>query len=203
MNPDDQMSDQIIQEHIRDETYPNIWAPAETLAKSAFEMIVADLGQASPPTMLTDGEMLQAFTANFSAINKGPMANAWPGPATRSDDELRNETGPLLIIPLVISARYLCQFPRMRAPISLVVSVMVADLVFLQAAWQLYKPFTGWWLTRRIPDSDWCKGCVDMKHREMGLSKTELTTLVDTTSGVSHRFARLRGDEEADASDDG
>ncbi|KAK8137196.1 hypothetical protein PG984_005136 [Apiospora sp. TS-2023a] len=203
MNPNDQMSDQIIQEHIRDETYPNIWASAETLAKSAFAMILADQGQASPSTMLTDAALLQTFTANFSAFNKGPMANAWPGPATRSYDELRDETGPLLVTPSVISAQYLCQVPRMRAPSSLVVAVMVADLVFLQAAWQLYKLFTGWWLTRRIPDSDWCKGCVDMKHREMGLSKTESTALVDTAPGVNHRFARLREDDEADVSDGG
>ncbi|KAK7912183.1 hypothetical protein PG985_014664 [Apiospora marii] len=192
----DGMSDQTIQEHIRNKTYPNIWAPAENLAKSAFAMILADLGQASPPTMLTDPALLQTYTADFGAIKEGPMANAWPGPATRSYDELRNETGPLSVTPSVISAQYLCcQIPRMRPPSSLVVAVTVADLVFLQAAWQLYKLFIGLWLTGRIPDSDWCKGCLDMKHRDLGPSRTGTMKVFDNAAKGSQRYIRLRQDQ--------
>ncbi|KAK8872360.1 hypothetical protein PGQ11_002874 [Apiospora arundinis] len=185
-----EMSDQTIGGLIRDQTYPNVWAPADNLAKSAYATILADLGQASTTTMLTDATLLQYFTADFQAIQEGPKANAWPGPATRSYDELRNETGPLYVTPSVVSAQYLCQVPRLRAPSSLVVAVLVADLVFLQAAWQLYKLATGLWLTRRSPDSDSRKGCLDMKARRPGLCKTQSATSEVKAAGNTYELVR-------------
>ncbi|KAK8108316.1 uncharacterized protein PG998_010329 [Apiospora kogelbergensis] len=151
-----------LEDLIRQKAYPNIWRPADNLAKSVYSTILADLGQMSKrPNVLTDAPTLQQFSSNLSEIQK-TIANARPGPATQSYDELKHITGPLAINPSVISAQYVCQVPRLRSTGSLVVALLVADLVFLKAAWCLYTLTAGWWLGRQARTSAWCRGCLEM-----------------------------------------
>lgn len=154
--------------------YPNIWVPASNLAKAAYAMVLADLGQTpKEPTMLTDVELLRSFTSNLASAQE-KSANAKPGPATQSYDE--TATGTLSVTPSVISAQYLCQVPRMRSPGSLLLAVLVADLIFLQTAWQLYKLVCEKLLARRYPDANLCHGCLN------GPVETQLAQTVETTT---------------------
>ncbi|KAJ8114687.1 hypothetical protein OPT61_g3501 [Boeremia exigua] len=142
----------------RMDQYPNIWIPANNLAKAAYAMVLADLGQnLKMPTMLTDVELLRSFTASLASAQKD-RANAIPGPATQSYDD--TTTGTLSVTPSVISAQYLCQVPRLRSPGSLLLAILVADLVFLQTAWQLYKLLCEYFLAHRYPDVNCCYGCL-------------------------------------------
>ncbi|KAK8130780.1 hypothetical protein PG999_003160 [Apiospora kogelbergensis] len=164
-----------LEDLIRQKAYPNIWRPADNLAKSVYSTILADLGQMSKrPNVLTDAPTLQQFSSNLSEIQK-PMANARPGPATQSYDELKHITGPLAINPSVISAQYVCQVPRLRSTGSLVVALLVADLVFLKAAWSLYTLTAGWWLGRQARTSAWCRGCLEMGVGGGGLGGTPVS----------------------------
>ncbi|USP74993.1 hypothetical protein yc1106_02267 [Curvularia clavata] len=166
----------------RNAAYPNIWMPANNLAKAAYAMVLADLGQ-SEQTMLTDEELLRSFTANIASA-QDKSTNAKPGPATKSYDE--TTSGPLSVTPSVISAQYLCQVPRMRSPGTLLLAILVADLVFLQTAWQLYKFLCEFLLTRRYPEANWCHGCSDKP------AASQLMHPVGTADGKHYSLVQQR-----------
>lgn len=146
--------------------YPNIWIPADSLAKSAYSTILTDLGQVGhSPNILADASLLQHYTSNFTLALEH-LANAYPGPANQDYEMLKNETGPLGVTPSVISTRYTCQVPQLKSGSNLFIAVLVADLVFLQTAWQLYNIFADAMLNR-MPNSDICEGCVKASQREL------------------------------------
>jgi hypothetical protein len=141
----------------RDQKYPNVWVIADSLAKSVYSTILTDLGQVSAssgkPNFLADADDLQYFTSNFSLIQEH-KANADPGPEAGVDYESAKEnTGSLGITPSVISMRYFCQVPRLKSTGNIIVSILVADLVFLQATWTLFKIVVDWYMSRTRPGS--------------------------------------------------
>lgn len=144
--------------------YPNIWIPADSLAKSFYSAILTDLGQVSAsPNVLTDTETLQAFTTNFSYIlNYSQNANVRPGPALENYNTLGASTGPLGTTPSVIFDKYICQVPMLKSTGNIIVSVLIADLVFMQALWQLLKLATEYFFLnkkRMGSDVNYCEGC--------------------------------------------
>lgn len=154
--------------------YPNIWIPANNLAKAAYAMVLADLGQnPKEPTMLTDVELLRSFTSSIASAQEF-SSNAKPGPATQSYD--KTATGTLSVTSSVISAQYLCQVPRMRSTSSLLLAVLVANLVFLQTAWQLYKWLCEYFLTHHYSDANWCHGCLNRPAESQSGCPVETTT---------------------------
>jgi hypothetical protein len=156
------------------QTYPNIWIPADSLVKSFYSTILTDLGQiGSPsPNILTNSTTLQHFTANFSMIldpNKENVANARPGPALQDYDTLKSQTGPLGTTPSVIFSKYLCQVPTRKSAGSLFVSILVADLVFLQALWYIFTFLTETFLLQKMvrgPEVNYCEGCLKSRGME-------------------------------------
>ena len=140
-------------------TYPNIWTIADTLAKAAYSTVLTDLGQINAPhNLLVHPDQLQHFTANFSDW-KGSIANAIPGPLDEDYETFKGNTGPLGVTPSVFVRDYTCQVPQQKAWPNLIVSILVADLVFLQAAWQLYKLAIDYFFVKKIPDGQQCEGC--------------------------------------------
>ena len=129
-----------------------IWLASDSLAKSFYSTILTDLGQVNAvPNILADEETLQHFTRNFTRM-QNHTANALPGPARGSYNELRAETGLLGLTPSVISSKYICQIPKRKSPATLFLSILVADLVLLQAAWKLFSICLSSWLTHRHPE---------------------------------------------------
>lgn len=61
--------------------------------------------------------------------------------------------------PATISKQYLCQIPKLKSTGSLIVSIVVADLVFLQAFWTIFTFTTTYFLTRRHPEAMSCATC--------------------------------------------
>lgn len=140
------------------EAYPNIWMYMDRLAKSAYSTILLDLGQNSTsPNILTNATALQFYTELFSDLPF--IANAHPGPATEEYSTLKTATGQLGTTPSVISTEYLCQVPQRKAAGTLFISVLVADLVLLQALWRLFKLGTEYIFLRKIPKVQYCEGC--------------------------------------------
>lgn len=140
----------------QDRVYPNVWIIADSLAKSTYSTILTDLGQAAEPNLLTNAEDLEYFTRNFSTVWQH-RANADPGPEAGVDyDTAKNETGPLGITPSVLSMGYMCQVPRLKSTGNLIVSILVADLVFMQVAWRLFTLLTDTYLFRSRPELNRC-----------------------------------------------
>ncbi|KAF4342062.1 hypothetical protein FBEOM_3993 [Fusarium beomiforme] len=181
--------------------YPNIWIKADALAKAAYSTILVDLGQtASNHSMLTDAELLKRYTANFSTAR---LANLKSGPATDSYDALKKKTGPLGATPSVIATTYICQVPRLKPAGNLIVAIIVADIVLLQAVWQLYKLAAETYLSKTRPDPVPCERCLgssgvqeaddapppSMPSQESGL---EYFPLVNTPGQNESLFSRRR-----------
>ena len=77
----------------------------------------------------------------------------------------------------------------MRSPGTLLLAVLVADLVFLQTAWQLYKFVCEFFFNRRYPDANWCHGCLDKP------AESQLEQAVETTTGKNYLLVRQRENE--------
>jgi hypothetical protein len=141
-------------------TGPNIWPLVDRLAKSFESTILTDLGQVkAKPNVLIDAELLQRYTSEFARWDslRDPY---WRGTPARADFQtLRHTTGPLVVRPSTLAINYLCQIPKRKPVADLLISVLVADLVFLQALWLLFTLGIGYWLKSRDERSEYCLGC--------------------------------------------
>ena len=128
---------------------PNIWLASDSLAKSFYSTIMTDLGQTTMvPNILLNATALQHFTQNFTSMQNN-TPNAQPGPARDSYEVLKDQMGPLNTSTAVISTKYLCQVPRRKSTGTLLVSILVADLVFMQTLWKIFTVCTVAWLAHK------------------------------------------------------
>lgn len=129
-------------------TYPDIWILADSLAKSLYSTIMTDLGQTQAKSnFLVNADDLEYFTKNFTYINN--VTEVWPDVVAQVDyDALKNETGPLGTSPSVISSQYVCQVPQLKSAGSIFISILVADLVFLQTTWTIFTFVVGVYMSR-------------------------------------------------------
>jgi hypothetical protein len=146
----------------RTDKYPNIWNLTDIYGKSFYSAVLADLGQASTPNLLSNSSsaMLQKYTQDFAHLKW--IVNAAPGPARQSFDDVKahGQTGPLSITPSTIYQEYLCQIPQRKSLGSLIIAVVVADLVFLQALWKILTMTTTWCVENRYPTANYCEGSI-------------------------------------------
>ncbi|KAJ9149492.1 hypothetical protein NKR23_g4358 [Pleurostoma richardsiae] len=148
---------------------PSIWGQADSFGKVWEATILTDLGQAKTPSskILTDPKLLQSFSAGIQTAVSNASCCTFDGYYTTlglADTDYQtwsstNGTGPLGIAPSVISTSYLCQAPQQKPLGDLILSVLLADLVFLQALWMLFKLAVGWWMGRRYEDVNYCEAC--------------------------------------------
>jgi hypothetical protein len=143
------------------DVYPKIWTLSDKLAKSAWSTILVDLGQSQTSNILLDTSKLSTFTQDFEEAHKN-LANAHPGPEMYSFNTTtppRSGTGPLETSPSTISTEYVCNVPRRKANGTLAWSIIIADLVFLQTAWMVFKLVVDYYLGRKVACSNFCGGC--------------------------------------------
>ena len=120
----------------------------------------------TPETVLTNATTLWYYTQVFNTVqfleNIHFVPNARPGPATASYDGIGP---PVKITPSVIATEYLCQVPERKSVLNLLVSILVADLVFLQVIWRLLT-WRAEFLLRKMPTAQYCEGCIKHVLRE-------------------------------------
>lgn len=68
--------------------------------------------------------------------------------------------GPLEVTPSVISTNYLCSVPQMKSFGNLFISILLADLVFLNALWFIYCLVVDRFFVRS-PSANYCEGCLN------------------------------------------
>ncbi|KAG2167881.1 hypothetical protein VTO58DRAFT_105495 [Aureobasidium pullulans] len=151
--------DTLYEDLITNNTWPNVWSPANRLAKAMYSVIQVDLGQTDTvittfdgtPTdtsILTTADRLHHWTENLTQIwDRSTVADkdnllpyGWM--QMRQFDPNTDATDPrwpLQFTPSVISATYTCQVPRLKSHGNIFISILVADLVLLRAAWTLYN----------------------------------------------------------------
>lgn len=142
----------------------NVGQAVDYFAKSFYSFIMADLGQISSPNVLVGPEILSKFwTACDSAIDHGNDNTFAPTGSLPANtfETLQQTTGPITISNATLNAQYLCQIPQRKDTASIVIAVIVADLVLLQAAWKVFTWITTFWVEKN-PEAKFCAGCA--KH---------------------------------------
>lgn len=150
---------------------PDVGTQVDYFAKSMYATVLADLGQHSnqtPNNVLLQPHLLEFLSANISDLYHQAKANPPPwisaGPAIRGFNPAVDP--PLNITDSFVYAQYLCQVPTLKSTGSLLVSVIVADLVLLQALWKLVTWVTTAWLERRDSQANFCEGCLMLMRSE-------------------------------------
>ena len=151
---------------------PPIWRQADRLAKSIYSAVMTDLGQTRlPPSnnIVANADTLQKFSERFPSLNSVgyvvglPYLSILVPNGTFDDLRASVDSGPLDITPSVISTNYLCSVPLMKSTGSVFVTILLADLVFLNAAWYIYCVIVGWFFVRS-PTANYCEGCLNTMH---------------------------------------
>jgi hypothetical protein len=156
---------------------------AATLTKVFHSTILTDLGQDNP-NILSDQSLLKYFSENITAIAAqqiraegswgwGNNLKIWEyhpelaqGPYTSQNAS----SWRLGTEPSFMAVSYLCQVPRMKSTSSLIFSVLIANLVFLQVLWKVFVLVVDFFMYRRDSDMGSCQGCQSAQvFSEVGL----------------------------------
>jgi hypothetical protein len=157
------------------------------LIKSFYFTILTDLGQVAPVNILASATQVMTFlNRTVQLIERKFRIEAWEDTFRYGDyvnyyfltnyktynttvPEFYNQaqTGIPQAIPATISTQYLCQVPRLKSTSSLIVSIIIADLVFLQALWVTVKFLMAFFLERR-PEAKYCDGCTKILASDHG-----------------------------------
>jgi hypothetical protein len=143
------------------------------LVKSIYFTILTDLGQdgalnalAFPTQVMkfaNETYKLFMFSGSSGYALDGPgidNPSIWGSHNTTIPDFYKSiGTGIPRVWPATINAQYLCQVPKLKPMGSMLVSVVVADLVFLQALWLIVTFLITFFLERRHPQANYCDGC--------------------------------------------
>ncbi|QIW95658.1 hypothetical protein AMS68_001176 [Peltaster fructicola] len=146
---------------------PNIWIEADTMAKAFYSTMMTDLGQVNArQNILADADLLTYFTAN---LGKTETSSGQPWGPMRGQYNAKNSTiGPLEVKPSILTMDYLCQVPVLKDTGNLLISLMVADLVFVQALWFLFKHITIYFMKRQRIAQNCCEGCAQRNAGDDG-----------------------------------
>jgi hypothetical protein len=165
-----------------DESWLNIRAPADRLAKAMYSAITADLGQTyiipSDMSMIATPDRLRYWTENLTQI--------WNASVVSDKDDLLegyvkmclyNESSDteLGLSNSTISATYTCQVPHLKSGFNIFISIFVADIVLLRVAWSLYNLVVTYFLNSRHEESNLCLGCLERGREDDDTGSEEHT----------------------------
>lgn len=156
---------------------PSVWQPISVLGKAVWFAVLADLGRDNDfmPNILSRPDLLERFTANMSVVNE-TITPTWIwglissertlAPLVASQSTTNNTE--LKILPSVLATNYICQVPGLKSTGTLIVSILVADLVLLQAIWKIFLLAVDYLLISKREDLKYCEGCTRnlMEQRE-------------------------------------
>ncbi|KAJ9610380.1 hypothetical protein H2200_005157 [Cladophialophora chaetospira] len=126
-------------------------------ATAFYSTILSDLGQAKGPNILTDRDQIHQYV--LAGFDLSPLKGYAASQGQQAFDDAMSTTGDLAIKPSTFNAQYICQVPRRRNAGSVFISVLVADMVFLQTLYKLLMWTTTWWMKRQDHKANYCEGC--------------------------------------------
>ncbi|KAI0396627.1 hypothetical protein F5Y17DRAFT_418971 [Xylariaceae sp. FL0594] len=176
--------------------YPDIWNRVDTLGKTMWFTTMTDLGLNDTlngiPNMLAYGDLLQNLTSNFTneaqAYERGLKQdqehygiNLSVYAANQERESYNASSGPpqppLGAAPSYLSTNYICQVPRKKSSGTLFFSVLIADLVLLQALWTAFKFVVDTIAERRHPSMAYCAGCLQIQEGGALPARPRLTVM--------------------------
>lgn len=169
------------------------WGPTEKLAKSMWATVLVDLGVNNKSNILLDPKKLRNFTADFVNAHEHSV-DVKRGPETEPYDPSSTRYGPLGTSPAVISAVYICSVPRRKSVGTLAWSIILADLVFLQALWVIFQLIVDAFLEHKVPEAAYCVGCrelLEQRERENGEKSLPVEILRALTAWETSEKSRV------------
>lgn len=153
----------------------------DRLAKAFYAEVMIDTGSPNT-TALTDPDLLEDWTADFpddiTLLSNVVVTRGGDIPTRYGQARTMNATGRLGTRPSRLYLQYVCEVPRLKPINALIGSVVVADLVYMQALWVAYTWVLTWWTRRRDPRAMCCEGCAELKAATsappLGTSRTSL-----------------------------
>ena len=120
---------------------------------------MTDLGQLQYPK---DSNLLTNTSAPKNVLSALSISDDIPGllDMTSFAAGVEDYPGPVTLTPSVISTSYRCQLPKLKSVGEVFISILVADLVLLSAAWQLFTFFVGWLALDKRAKAHYCEGCL-------------------------------------------
>ncbi|KAF2640657.1 hypothetical protein P280DRAFT_543395 [Massarina eburnea CBS 473.64] len=129
-----------------------------------YATVMVDLGQQGL-NILSDPDLLQFYSKNITSIKHYAMKNSNPYLSKRTSKDLAtapyntSDNYTLAINPSTISAMYLCQVPIRKSIGSLIVSILIANLVFLQTSYKIFVFSVDYFMVKTDPLTRSCAGC--------------------------------------------
>ncbi|KAJ0108970.1 hypothetical protein J7T55_005518 [Diaporthe amygdali] len=161
---------------------PSTWGTVSVLGKAMWFTVLADLGRDddSLPNMLAHPDLLESLTANMTNVNE-TLGTMWSWGLQSSSRSLvpyaasKDGDSQLGITRSVLATNYVCQLPRLKSTGALIVSVLVADLVLLQAVWKIYVLGVDYFFTSKKEELKYCEGCARnlMDQRDIPLENVK------------------------------
>ncbi|KAH0441983.1 hypothetical protein CcaCcLH18_01843 [Colletotrichum camelliae] len=196
------------------------------VAKLLHSLFARDLGSCSSPYLLLDEDSLKFAILSPDNMNRKPggllnstgtdspdgfFFNLIPTPGrplvgpdeglttlAESFDKFKPLMGQLSCKETTLVAEHLCSVPEKKSIGVLLWSLVLANLVFLQAAWKLLQWMAGSLVTKQDPSAMACEGCMHSRSSEFLLksSKPKLVgEVVDYESGQrGNGYSRLADD---------
>jgi hypothetical protein len=151
-----------------DASMPNISLVVDAFAKTYYSLLLSDFNS-TEETKLTNAlatgegiEYLQNINNTDLAEVKSIFSDKGDGTIDRVTNDLTDLTQPLDFAPhTTLFSRYLCSIPKQKSTFKLLFAVVLADIVFLNACWTVFGWVATWWLGRRDPNAEYCKGCIN------------------------------------------
>ena len=168
---------------------PQLASNWDIFAKAFYSTVLSDLGQPNEYNGAARPETLNYLLSALKDVpnNQSGGQDIYIGAYKLPDtyEGLKSSMEPLAVQNATIFAQYACSVPKQKDALSLIISVAVADLVFLQALWTLLNFAATTWLGRKNKDMNMCEGCL---ARGPGITRSTTAggyeMLVGSGSGV-------------------
>jgi hypothetical protein len=175
---------------------PRLSMQSDGFGKALYSTVLADLGQVAGPNALADKVVLQhLLSQNREDLDGGSVGldvHGVPVMSNESYNAFKDKVGPLGIDPATIYTQYSCAVPQRKDIGALIIAIVIADLVFLQALWTVLNWAATKLVSFQYPHWNYCPGCSGQDGRHRG--SEELVSLHDTkiTSTKSSRDGQNR-----------
>ncbi|KAI1139079.1 hypothetical protein F5Y05DRAFT_424788 [Hypoxylon sp. FL0543] len=145
---------------------PGIWLSVAVLGKAMWFAVLADLGRNddSMPNMLARPNLLANLSSNLTQANQTlrigfRFAVDHSDISMQSFDPAQSPDVHLAVNQSILASDYLCQVPRLKSPGNLILSVLVADLVILQAIWTVFRLVVDKFYIKDTEQALYCTSC--------------------------------------------
>lgn len=185
-------------------------------AKLIYSLTEVDLGNSNLPNLLLDVDSLKYILSNPDDLNRQAdgILNGTdlpygydlyaqippPGAAPlinrtnikEAYELFSDKTGPLGTQNATIFSRYSCSVPKRKSTGAMILAILIADLVFLQAAWTLLVLASDQMVGSKDSSAMFCPGCI----KSGGYNSLALEALTpnnlrpDDTESTTHLIRR-------------